>query len=96
MPHEDSPPSQYIELAGTSESKVRVVIVDEVDLVLKQARGLRSAELTKLITKPRSLRCDDTASERVFSWPMPRFATTCGEWLVRMKKGTVTVGRKWL
>ncbi|WP_331758907.1 hypothetical protein [Streptomyces anulatus] len=53
MFHEDSPPSLDIELAGAPESQVRVVIVDEVDLVLKQARGLQSAELTELITKPR-------------------------------------------
>ncbi|WP_331719820.1 hypothetical protein OG217_37300 (plasmid) [Streptomyces sp. NBC_01023] len=53
MTHEDSPPSQDIELAGTPEPQVRVEIVDEVELVLKEARGPQEAELTKLIMESR-------------------------------------------
>ncbi|MDX2674784.1 hypothetical protein PV376_35325, partial [Streptomyces sp. NRRL_ISP-5395] len=34
-------------------------------------------------------------AERAFRSSLPRLRATCGEWLVRLEKGTVMVGRKW-
>lgn len=53
MTQEDRVPSKDIALAGTSEPQGRVVIADEVELVLKRTGELDRAEITELLKEPR-------------------------------------------
>ncbi|MEU5417856.1 hypothetical protein [Streptomyces sp. NPDC020667] len=52
--HQEDRTPQDIELAGTSESQASPGIEDEMQLVLKKARDLQEAEMTKLLMEPRS------------------------------------------
>ncbi|MGW2654429.1 hypothetical protein ACWC1D_12360 [Streptomyces sp. NPDC001478] len=53
MTHEHRTSSKDIELAGTPKSQDRVVLEDEVALVLKKVRETKQANLTKLLVEPR-------------------------------------------